>query len=135
MATLFRAQNALISLAHEFRWAGMGNLLEDYGEFVAVAHYGLTKAGGGAARIDAVTRDGRSVQVKARHAAGQIGFRGEADLMLVIKVCLDGSWEQVHFGDFAAVRAIARYSSRDNKHMAPVTKLRQLSETELQISN
>lgn len=35
MATLFSAQNALRELAPEFRWAGLGNLLGDYGEFVA----------------------------------------------------------------------------------------------------
>ncbi len=127
MATLFSAQNALRSLAPEFRWAGLGNLLGDYGEFLAIQHYGLTKANSGSAGYDATTAEGKTVQVKASHSADQIGFRGNADLMLVLKVALDGTWEEVYFGDFARVKAIARYSARDNKHMVPVAKVRALS--------
>jgi len=36
----------------------MGNLLGDYGEYIALANYALTKAPGGAAGYDAVTADG-----------------------------------------------------------------------------
>ena len=32
LATIFAAQNALRSLAPEFKWSGLGNLLGDYGE-------------------------------------------------------------------------------------------------------
>lgn len=123
MATLFSAQNALRALAPEFRWAGLGNLLGDYGEFVAIKHYGLTKAGAGSSGYDAITKDGKTVQIKASHSADQIGFRGEADLMLVIKVGIDGSWTEIFFGDFATVKGRARYSARDNKHMIPVKQL------------
>ncbi len=130
MATLFSAQNALRSLAPEFRWAGLGNLLGDYGEFLAIQCYGLTKAGAVSAGYDAITPEGKTVQVKASHSADQIGFRGEADLMLVLKVDLNGNWEEVYFGAFDRVKAIARYSSRDNKHMVPVTKLRALAGAE-----
>lgn len=127
MATLFSAQNALRSLAPEFRWAGLGNLLGDYGEFLAVQHYGLLKASSVSAGYDAKTADGKTVQVKASHSADQIGFRGDADLMLVLKVALDGTWEEIYFGDFARVKALARYSARDNKHMVPVAKLKSLA--------
>ena len=41
MATVFSAQNALRSLAPEFKWAGMGNLLGDYGEYICIEVYGL----------------------------------------------------------------------------------------------
>ena len=94
MATLFSAQNALRSLAPEFRWAGLGNLLGDYGEFVAIEAYGLEKAPAGSEGYDAVTSDGMKVQIKANHAAKQIGFRGEADLLLVVKVEADGDWSR-----------------------------------------
>jgi hypothetical protein len=36
IATVFSAQNALRELAPEYKWAGMGNLLGDYGEFVCM---------------------------------------------------------------------------------------------------
>ncbi|MXO50148.1 hypothetical protein GRI42_02375 [Erythrobacter gaetbuli] len=124
MATLFSAQNALRELASDFRWAGLGNLLGDYGEFVAIEAYGLEKAPAGANGYDATMPDGRTVQIKANHAASQIGFRGEADLLLVLKVDTDGSWEEIYFGSFAAVKTVSRYSARDNKHMVAITKLK-----------
>lgn len=126
MATLFSAQNALRELAPEFRWAGLGNLLGDYGEFVAIKHYGLTKARAGSNGYDATTPDGKTVQIKANHAASTIGFRGEADLLLVIKVEPDGKWTECYYGSFAAVKELARYSARDNKHMVLVRHLRTL---------
>ena len=36
IATIFSAQNALRSLAPEFKWTGLGNLLGDFGECVAI---------------------------------------------------------------------------------------------------
>src|SRR5690348_12645815 len=105
VAALFAAQRALRALAPEYKWKGLGNLLGDFGEFVAVENYGLIKANGGADGYDARMSDGRTVQVKANHAASQIGFRGEADLLLVLHVHDDGNWEEIYFGPFAPVKA------------------------------
>ena len=127
MATLFSAQNALRSLAPDYKWAGMSNLLGDYGEFVAVRSYGLTKASAGSDGHDALTKDGKTVQVKANHAADQIGFRGNADLILVLFVLDDGNWKEIYFGDFEKVKAESRYSKRDNKHMIAIAKFRKLA--------
>ena len=127
MATVLSAQNALRSLAPEYKWAGMGNLLGDYGEFICVEAYGLTKAPPGSNGYDALTPDGRKVQIKTNHASGTIGFRGQADLMLVIYVGNDGEFSEIYYGDFAVVQANANYSKRDNKSVITVSKLRQLA--------
>ena len=126
LASIFVAQKALRVLAPEYRWAGLGNLLGDFGELVAIEHYGLRKAEGGATSYDALTPDGRTVQIKANHAANQIGFRGEADLMLVIHVREDGSWEELYYGDFHRVKEASRHSQRDNKHMIAISKLQEM---------
>src|SRR5262245_53041662 len=123
LAGIFSSQKALRVLAPEFKWAGLGNLLGDYGELIAVDHYRLTKARGGSDGYDAITADGKTVQVKTNHAAQQIGFRGSADMMLVIGVSDDGSWRELYFGPFAIVQQLARFSTRDNKHMVQVSKL------------
>jgi len=86
LATVFAAQNALRALAPEYRWTGLGNLLGDYGEFLAIDHYGLTKADAGSSGYDALTPEGKTVQIKTNHASQTIGIRGEADLLLVLKV-------------------------------------------------
>jgi hypothetical protein len=126
LASIFASQRALKTLAPEFNWAGLGNLLGDFGELVAIDHYRLTKAPGGSDGFDAVTGDGQTVQIKTNYAATQIGFRGAADLLLVVGVEDDGSWREVYFGPFAPVREASRFSARDNKHMIAVTKLKQL---------
>lgn len=126
LATLFSAQGALKTLAPEFKWAGMGNLLGDYGEFVCIETYGLEKAPSGASGFDAVTPDGQTVQIKTCHASNQIGFRGSADLLLVIKVETDGTWHEIYYGPFEPISEIARYSARDNKHTTTLSKLRSM---------
>src|SRR5215831_12821899 len=124
VSSLFASQRALRALAPEFKWAGLGNLLGDFGEFIATQEYRLAKSSSGSNGYDAKTSDGRSVQIKTNHAASQIGFRGEADLMLVIHVHASGEWEEVYFGPFATVKASSRYSARDNKQMIAISKLR-----------
>jgi len=126
LASIFASQKALKTLAPEYRWTGLGNLLGDFGELVATDHYGLKKAAPGSGDYDAQTPEGKRVQIKTNYSAEQIGFRGDADLMLVIGVRPDGSWEEIYYGDFATVKQSARYSTRDNKHMIAVSKLKTL---------
>ena len=81
----------------DFTWR---NLLGDYGECVAIDYYGFTKADPGASGYDAIDENGKKVQIKANHYSKQIGDRGKADLLLVLSVKKDGSWEEFYFGDF-----------------------------------
>jgi hypothetical protein len=126
LASIFASQKALKALAPEFNWAGLGNLLGDFGELVAIDHYGFEKAPAGSDGYDAIAPDGRTIQIKTNYAAKQIGFRGVADMLLVIGVSDDGTWEEVFYGPFAPVKDAARFSARDNKHMIALTKLKQL---------
>jgi len=127
VATIFSAQDALRDLAPEQRWAGMGNLLGDYGEYIALVNYNLKKAPGGADGYDAMTADGMKVQIKANHASSTIGFRGEADLLLVLKVESNAEWRELYYGPFKPVKEKATFSKRDNKYMIPVAKLESLA--------
>ena len=114
------------SLAPEFKWTGLGNLLGDFGECVAIEHYGLTKAESGSSGFDAINKDGQTIQIKANYSSKSIGIRGEADLLLVIKVKVDGSWEELYFGDFKKALSIANFSARDNKHSISITALKKI---------
>lgn len=134
MATIFAAQNALRELAPDFRWAGMGNVLGDYGEFYCLENYDLQKAPSGSSGFDAITPDGQSVQIKANHASSTIGFRGEADLMLVVHVNDDGEVTTIYYGSFASVAEASSISARDNKRTITITKLKKLAETTLQLT-
>ncbi len=127
VATIFSAQDALRDLAPEQRWAGMGNLLGDYGEYIALANYHLKKAPGGADGYDATTAEGLKVQIKANHSSSTIGFRGEADLLLVLKIEKDAEWKELYYGPFRLVREKATYSKRDNKYMIPIARLQDMA--------
>ena len=52
---------------------------------------GWEKAPAGANGYDAIDTEGRRVQIKTNHPSTTIGFRGEADRMLVLHVTKDGS--------------------------------------------
>ncbi len=95
----------------------------DFGELVAIDNYGLEKASGGASGYDALRPDGKTVQIKTVYAANQIGFRGQADYLLVIKVESDGSWREIYYDDFAAAMPLSTYSKRDNKRVITLSKL------------
>ena len=123
LASVFSAQNALRTLAPEFKWAGLGNLLGDYGECVGIDHYNLKQAPTGANGYDALTSEGKTVQIKTNHAASMIGYRGDADLLLVLHVNQDGGWNEVYYGDFKLAKDHSNYSSRDNKQTITITKL------------
>jgi len=131
MDTIYSLQNALRELAPEFRWSGLGNLLGDYGEFIAINHYNLSKAQTGSAGYDAKTPDGKTVEVKTCHSSNQLGFRGEADLMLVLYVGDNGEWEERYFGDFQIIKKHSRYSKRDNKHMISLSKIKKIIDGDL----
>ncbi len=126
IATMFSAQNALRELAPEFKWAGMGNVLGDYGELVCIQTYGLKKAPAGSDGFDATDAEGRTVQIKANHASSTIGFRGTADLLLVVHVNANGHFEEIYFGDFFKAKEGASYSARDNKYVITVSKLKRI---------
>lgn len=131
ISNIFSSQKALRLIAPEFNWSGLGNLLGDFGEFIALEAYNLHKAPNGSAGFDALTKEGKTVQIKTNYAASQIGFRGEADLLLVIGVKDDGSWFEIFYGEFQGIKDLARYSARDNKYMIAISKLKGRSSSSL----
>jgi len=135
VATIFSAQDALRDLAPDQRCAGMGNLLGDYGEYIALSNYNLKKAPGGADGYDAATADGMKVQIKANHSSATIGFRGEADLLLVLKIESNAEWREMYYGPFKPVKEKATYSKRDNKYMIQITKLGEIAKHTLDPSD
>jgi hypothetical protein len=74
------------------------------------------------------------VQIKANHSSSTIGFRGEADLLFVLKVESNAEWRELYYGPFKPVKEKATYSKRDNKHMIPVAKLQDVTMRKVKLS-
>ena len=121
LASIFASQRTLKTLAPEFRWSGLGNLLGDFGELIAISAYQLQKATGGSSNYDAKNPQGATVQIKTNFAASQIGFRGSADILLVLNITEDGNWTEVYYGPFSPVLESSRKSARDNKNMIAIS--------------
>lgn len=130
-ASIFRSQNAMKALVPQFGWRGMGNMLGDFGEFMVLNHLELKKAPTGMRDYDAMTKDGKTVQIKTVFVSSTIGLRGTADLLLVIRVNSDGEWKIIYYGDYEKVKSSARYGKRDNKHAITVKKLIELNKLTL----
>ena len=73
-----------------------------------------------------LTMNTHPVHFDANYASKTIGIRGEADLLLVIKVKVDGTWEELYFDDFQKALSIANFSKRDNKHSISITALKKI---------
>lgn len=129
----FAAQERLKELAPEYKWTGMGNLLGDYGEFLAIEKYKLIKAPSGSDGFDALTKDGKKVQIKANYSAKQVGLRGEADYLLVLSITKEATFEEIYYGPYEYAKNHANYSARDNKWMVGIKKLLKLN-SELKLS-
>lgn len=123
IGVVYSSLDTLRIFAPEYRWKGLGNVLGDYGECVAIASYNLTKAPSGTEGHDAITSDGKTVAIKANHSSSSIGLRGVADLLLVIHVEKNGDWYPMYYGPFMPVRDASTFSKRDNKYTITVKKL------------
>lgn len=123
VAAIFSLQGSLKGIAPQFNWRGLGNLLGDYGELVCCEAYGLSLAAPGEAGFDARRVDGKTIQIKTNRYSSTIGFRGDADLLLVIQVDSSGYWKELYYGDFELIKSISRYSARDNKFTIAVSNL------------
>lgn len=75
-----------------------GKLVGDIGEFYAVEHYALRLLPPGSHTHDARARDGRRVQVKATQKPQGISLDTQPELLLVLLLKQDGSFEEIYNG-------------------------------------
>ena len=123
LKAIFAQQQILKTVAPDYNWNGLGNLLGDFGELIAIEQYGLQKAPTGAKGYDAVTPDGKTVQIKTSYASKQVNLRPRADILLVVHVDDNAAIEEVYYGDYDAAFNLGTFSKRDNKTVVTHSKL------------
>ena len=124
---IFENINKLKSLDESFTWE---NLTGDYGEYIGINEFNLSKAGRGTKGYDAITKDNKKVQIKAIKTGTQIKFHleNEVELLLVLKIFDDANWEVVYFGSFKKAKALMNFSKYSNRYTISVNKLKKLYE-------
>ena len=74
-----------------------GHLVGSIGEVMAAHRYGLTLHSASSAKHDAVTRDGREVQIKATQGTS-VALRAEPDHLIVLKLERNGEAKEIFNG-------------------------------------
>lgn len=74
-----------------------GHLVGSIGEVIVAEHYGLELMPNSTETHDAVSADGKYVQIKATQI-NRIAISSEPDYLIVIKLFSDGSWEEIYNG-------------------------------------
>jgi hypothetical protein len=125
---IFEIQERLQQEAPDFNWKGLGNLLGDYGEYLAIKHFELSPTTRGLANADATMSDDTTVQIKTCLHSERIGFRGTAGKLLVLKIDgKSGDFDAIYNGNFPD--GLAGRSERDSKYVISLAQLLKMRDT------
>ena len=102
-----------------------GHLVGSIGEVIVAEHYGLSLLPNSTKTHDAVSKEGKFVQIKATQVNG-IAISSEPDYVIVIKILSDGSWEEVYNGPGKPVWDNAGKMQKNGQRTISLSKLRSL---------
>lgn len=122
---LYKITNELESSYPGRKFMINGHLVGSIGEVIVAEHYGLTLLRNSAETHDAVSADGKYVQIKATQV-NWISISSEPDYLIVIKLFSDGSWEEVYNGLGKPVWDNAGKMQKNGQRSVSLSKLRNL---------
>ena len=94
---LYKITNELESSYPGRKFTIDGHLVGSIGEVIVAEHYGLELLPNSTQMHDAVSNDGKHVQIKATQV-NQIAITSQPDYLIVIKLLPDGTWEEIYNG-------------------------------------
>lgn len=103
-----------------------GHMVGSIGEVMAAADFGLSLLKASAQTHDALTLDGRHVQIKATQT-DRVALTSEPQDLLVLTLAQDGTASVVYNGPGAPVWAAAGKLQKNGQRQIAVTKLRSLN--------
>lgn len=102
-----------------------GHLVGSIGEVIVAEHYGLNLLPNSTKTHDAVSKEGKMVQIKATQVKG-ISISSEPDYVIVIRILSDGSWVEVYNGPGKPVWDNAGKMQKNGQRPISLSKLRSL---------
>ena len=123
---LYRITNELESNYPGRKFTIDGHLVGSIGEVIVADHYGLTLLPNSTKTHDAVSKDGKYVQIKATQVQS-ISISSEPDYLIVIKLFSDGSWEEVYNGLGKPVWNNAGKMQKNGQRSISLSKLKKLA--------
>ena len=100
-----------------------GHMVGSIGEVLVAENYGLQLLPASYETHDALTRDGRYVQIKATQVK-QIAISSEPDYLIVIRIMPDGSFEECYNGKGSPVWNAAGAMQKNGQRSISLSKLR-----------
>lgn len=102
-----------------------GHLVGSIGEVIVAEHYGLDLLPNSAKIHDAVSKEGRLVQIKTTQGK-RINISSEPDYVIAIVLHTDGTWEEVYNGPGNLVWNSAGKMQKNGQRPISLSKLRSL---------
>lgn len=102
-----------------------GHLVGSIGEVIVAENYGLELLPNSTETHDAVSPDGKYVQIKATQIK-KIAISSKPDYAIVIKMFQDGSWEEIYNGPGEIIWDNAGKLQRNGQRPISLAKLKSL---------
>ena len=102
-----------------------GHLVGSIGEVIVAEHYGLSLLPNSTRTHDAISAEGKMVQIKATQVKG-ISISSEPDYVIVIRILSDGSWEEIYNGPGKPVWDNAGKIQKNGQRPISLSKLQKL---------
>ena len=122
---LYKITNELESSYPGRKFTIDGHLVGSIGEVIVAEHYGLELLPNSTETHDAISADGKYVQIKATQI-NRISISSEPDYLIAIKLSSDGSWEEVYNGPGKPVWDNAGKMQKNGQRPISLTKMRNL---------
>ena len=122
---LYKITNELETIYPGRKFTIDGHLVGSIGEVIVAEHYVLTLLRNSTETHDAVSVDGKYVQIKATQI-NRIAISSEPDYLIVIKLFSDGSWEEIYNGPGKPVWENAGKMQKNGQRSISLSKLRSL---------
>ena len=123
---LYRITNELESNYLGRKFTIDGHLVGSIGEVIVAEYYGLTLLPNSTKTHDAVSKDGKYVQIKATQVQS-ISISSEPDYLIAIKLFSDGSWKEVYNGPGKPAWDKAGKMQKNGQRPISLSKLKKLA--------
>ena len=105
-----------------------GHLLGSIGEVIVAEAYGLALLPNSTERHDAVSNEGKNIQIKATQI-NKVSISAEPECLIVIKILPDGSWCEIYNGPGKLAWDNAGKMQKNGQRSISLHKLKCLMET------
>lgn len=102
-----------------------GHMVGSIGEVLVASRYGLKLLPSSAKTHDAIDKDGRFIQIKATQT-NRVSISSEPDFLVVIKIDLDGTYNEIYNGRGSLVWQWAGKMQKNGQRSISISKLMEL---------